>query len=114
MSKSRSRRAVLVLLTVFMSASVGLSAGDAKPAGQPEQKSKKREPAVKQKVELKAEAAEKEAQPKVAHIRVHGIVLSSPPDFSWLVGQTPGMTLREWVQRLARARNDDRVQAVAL
>ncbi|MGB2820316.1 MAG: signal peptide peptidase SppA [Phycisphaerae bacterium] len=111
MSNSRLGRAVSVLLTVFVSASAVLSAPDAKtPQGGP----KKREPAVKQKVELKEKTAEKEAQPRVAHIRVDGTVLASPPDFSWLVGQTPGMTLREWVQRLATARNDERIRAVAL
>jgi len=50
----------------------------------------------------------------IAHVALRGPVLSSPPDFSLLAGQTQGMTLREWLQRLAKARNDDNVQAVAL
>jgi protease-4 len=78
------------------------------------QPAKRREPAVKQKVELKPKVAEMEALPKVAHIRLGGIVLSSPPDFSLFAGQDQGMTLRDWVQRLATARNDGKVEAVAL
>jgi len=114
MGNVRFRHGVAVVLTIFVGASAGLSAKAAKPAGKSEDKPKRREPPVKQKVELKAEAAEKEARPRVAHIRVDGRVLSSPPEFSWFVGQTPGMTLREWLQRLAAARNDERIRAVAL
>ncbi len=50
----------------------------------------------------------------IAHIALGGPVLAGPPEFSLFAGQTQGMTLREWLQRLAKVRNDDQVQAVAL
>ena len=108
MSNAPFGKAASIFLAAFLSASPALSAPDTKPAP------KKRPPAVKKKVKLKPAVAEKEARPKVAHLRVDGLVLASPPEFSWLAGQTQGMTLREWVQRLAKARNDQRVGAVAL
>ena len=54
------------------------------------------------------------AGPNVAHMALRGPVLSSPPEFSLFAGQTQGMTLREWLQRLAKARNDESIRAVAL
>jgi len=74
----------------------------------------KRPPPVKGKVALTPEAAAKEAAERIAHIRLSGQVMSSPPDFSLLLGPSTAMTLRDWLQRLAKARNDDRVCAVAL
>jgi len=59
-------------------------------------------------------AAKAPEKPKIAHIALRGPVLSSPPDFSLLAGQAQGITLGEWLQRLAKVRNDDDVKAVAL
>jgi len=53
-------------------------------------------------------------KPTIAHIALRGPVLASPPEFSLFAGQSQGMTLREWLQRLAKARNDNQVKAVAL
>ena len=130
MTISRSIRNPAVLLCVFAVLAAPLGADETKPATNSPDKPKagkpappataakaeppKRQPPVKQAVQLKPEAAEKQAAPRVAHIRLEGIVLSSPPDFSWFGDQAPGMTLREWVQRLAKARNDENVRAVAL
>jgi protease-4 len=74
----------------------------------------KRAPAVKEKVALKPKAAAKESRPQIGHIRVSGLVLSSPPEFTLFPGQASGTTLREWLRRLAKARNDSRIHAVAL
>lgn len=49
----------------------------------------------------------------VAYIRMTGPVLESPPLFS-LLGEGPGMTVRDWLHRLAKARNDPQIAAVAL
>ncbi len=62
----------------------------------------------------KPEPAKAPAAPNIAHMALRGPVLSSPPEFSLFAGQTQGMTLREWLQRLAKARNDENIQAVAL
>lgn len=53
--------------------------------------------------------------PKVAAIRLSGTVLEGPPQFS-LFGDQSGKnkTLREWLNRLAKARQDDSIAAVAL
>lgn len=64
--------------------------------------------------EAEPRAAKAPEKPYIAHIALRGPVLSSPPDFSLFAGQAQGMTLREWLQRLAKARNDDDVKAVAL
>ena len=61
----------------------------------------------------KSAAAAKEVKPRVAHMRLGGAVLDSPPGFN-LFGDGGYMTLRDWLQRLAKARNDDAVAAVAL
>ncbi len=53
-------------------------------------------------------------KPYIAHIALRGPVLASPPEFSLFAGQVQGITLREWLQRFAKARNDSKVEAVAL
>ncbi len=55
----------------------------------------------------------KQAKLQVAHMRLGGTVLNSPPGFSLFAGSS-AMTLRDWLQRLAQARNDQAVHAVAL
>lgn len=49
----------------------------------------------------------------VAYIRMAGEVRETPPEFS-LLGDSGFMTLSDWLQRLAKARNDKSIQAVAL
>jgi len=93
------------LLTCVLAA--GASAAPKAPKARP-----KRTPPVK-KVELTTAAAAKEAAAKVAHIRLAGEVLSAPPELS-LFGQGAAMTLRDWLLRLGKARNDESVTAVAL
>ncbi|MFP4354986.1 MAG: signal peptide peptidase SppA [Phycisphaerae bacterium] len=50
---------------------------------------------------------------RIAHMRIDGIINSAPADFS-LFGDSSEMTLRDWLHRLAKARNDDSIEAVAL
>jgi len=54
-------------------------------------------------------------KPVVAHMRLSGSIPDSPPEVS-LFGDGGGgrRTLRDWLARLAQARDDARVQAVAL
>ena len=51
---------------------------------------------------------------KIAHMRLTGTVLNSPMDFSPFSKPSTHMTLRDWLSRLAKARNDPAVGAVAL
>ena len=53
------------------------------------------------------------AQARLAHIRMAGSIMDSPPDFS-LFGDSGYMTVRDWLQRIAAARNDNQVAAVAI
>ena len=50
---------------------------------------------------------------RIANIRITGVVKEMPADFS-LFGSSRPQTLREWLGRLAKARQDDQVAAVAL
>lgn len=54
------------------------------------------------------------AAPRVAHVRLTGRVLSSPLSFTLFGDHKTTGTLRQWLDRLARLRGDDRVSAVAL
>ncbi|HUS46569.1 MAG TPA: signal peptide peptidase SppA [Phycisphaerae bacterium] len=54
-----------------------------------------------------------EDQPIVAHIRMSGQVLESAPEMV-LFGEGTYMTLQDWLKRLAAARTDDKIAAVAL
>jgi protease-4 len=112
MNASRYIRAMAAGVAVCVAAAC--AAASSEPSSKPASQPPKHEPPVKQKVELTGEAAEKQAEGRIAHIRLSGAVLSSPPDFSFFAGESQGMTLRDWVQRLAKARNDERVGAVAL
>ncbi len=62
---------------------------------------------------LKGDSVE-EAEPLIAHMRLSGEVLSAPPEFCLFADSASHHTLREWLQRLAKARKDDRITAVAL
>ena len=53
------------------------------------------------------------AIPRIASIRITGAVSEMPAGFS-LFGDSKNKTLREWLARLAKARQDDDVAAVAL
>lgn len=75
----------------------------AKPAAAPAEK-----PAAKP-----ATAAAAENGGKIAHLRLAGPVLNAPPQFS-LLSSNEGNTLRDWLLRLGKARNDAAVCAVAL
>jgi len=112
---SRTTRSLVAVLCVLAGVLPLVQADDTgKKAAHEKAIAKKRPAPVKKAVQLKPETAAKEAGPTVAHIRVSGPVLSSPPGYSLFAGQTQGLTLREWVQRLAKARNDERVKAVLL
>jgi len=65
-------------------------------------------------VGLRREAAAEEVRPKIAHIRLAGTVLDSPPNFSLFRDPSSQLTLRDWLSRLAKARNDPRIAAVAV
>jgi len=66
-----------------------------------------------EKIELTEEAAAKEDQPRIAAVRLSGTVPEGPPGFS-LFENPDKMTLKDWLERLAKARKDERVAAVAL
>ena len=55
-----------------------------------------------------------EAGPQVAYIRLSGAVLEGEPDFAMFGAAGAHMTLKDWLYRLAQARNDANVKAVAL
>jgi protease-4 len=60
-------------------------------------------------------AATKPAEkPKLALIKISGAILESPPDFSLFDDGSEYMLMRDWLQRLAKARTDDSIKAVAL
>jgi protease IV len=54
------------------------------------------------------------AAPRIASIRISGNVMETPPGFMLLGDSGKNKTLREWLNRLAKARQDDQVAAVAL
>jgi len=84
-----------------------------RPAEDKAQPAKAEKPAKPAKVEKTAKPAEV-AKPNIAHIALRGAILSSPPEFTLLGGQNEGTTLRDWLLRLGKARNDDEIEAVAL
>ncbi len=51
---------------------------------------------------------------RVAHIRLGGTVLQSPSDFTLFADTSGYMTVRDWLKRLADARRDENLSAVAL
>jgi protease-4 len=53
------------------------------------------------------------ATPRIANIRISGAVTETPAGFL-LFGDSKNKTLREWLGRLAKARQDDDIAAVAL
>jgi len=73
----------------------------------------RRKPPVK-KVELTKKAADAEATPTIAHVRISGTILNSLPDFSLFGGSSSSVTLRDWLHRLAAIRKNPRITAVAL
>ncbi len=54
------------------------------------------------------------AVPHIANIKITGAVLESPASFSLFAMNDKNKTLREWLARLAKARQDDQVAGVAL
>ena len=66
-------------------------------------------------VQAGGEADRREGPPiHCAHIRFSGEVLDGPPDFSLFGDSYTQMTLRDWLHRLAEARQDRTIRAVAL
>jgi len=53
-------------------------------------------------------------KPAIAHMRFAGVIMDSPPEFSLFGDNTKQKTLTDWLTRLAKARDDAKVQAVAL
>ncbi len=51
---------------------------------------------------------------RIAHIRLDGRIIQSPPDFTLFADSSSYMTVRDWLKRLADARQDDNLSAVAL
>ncbi|MCK4602313.1 MAG: S49 family peptidase, partial [Phycisphaerae bacterium] len=102
---------VFSLLSVASWAAEQPASGPAtQPATQPAEK-----PATQPADDHEAqEQAEKVPAQRIGHISLRGAISESPPDFSFFGGQTKVMTLTDWLQRLARARNDKNLTAVAL
>ncbi len=60
-------------------------------------------------------AADTTASPtKIGQIKLGGTVLESPPDFSLFDFQGNRVTLKDWLNRLAKARSDASIAAVAI
>ena len=59
-------------------------------------------------------ATSQAAKEGIAVIRMAGEVQESPPQFSLFEDPATAMTLRDWLQRLAKARNDKSIKAVLL
>ncbi len=63
---------------------------------------------------MPSSAAIHPATPRIANIRITGQILEAPASFSLFGDSGKNKTLREWIGRLAAARQDDQVVAVAL
>jgi len=77
------------------------------------EKPKDKQPPTTNKIELTEEAAAKENQPRIAAVRLSGAIPEGPPGFT-LFEDPDKLTLKDWLERLAKARKDERVTAVAL
>lgn len=115
MAKVRRWCAVLAAWLIVPLATVGWTdalAADAKPA-KPAAKADAGKKPANSPATQPAKPAPAPVKPRLAHMRLGGTVLTSPPGVS-LFGDGSQMTLRDWLHRLASARNDDQVHAVAL
>ncbi len=54
------------------------------------------------------------AATQIGQIKISGTILESPPSFSLFDFQSNRVTLKDWLNRLARARSDESVAAIAL
>lgn len=59
-------------------------------------------------------AIDSATMPKIGQMKLTGAILESPPDFSLFDSSSNHVTLRKWLQRIAKVRNDTSVVAVAL
>ncbi len=58
--------------------------------------------------------AERKPEFNIAQMTLSGVVHDSPPNVSLFGSDSTQMSLRDWLQRLAKARNDENIHAVAL
>lgn len=114
------RRVVLAFLTAWvllpaLRVSASQPAGDKFPSAAPaETQSAGTDAPASAPAESKPAKSQPAETPfRVACIRLGGEVLQSPPDFN-LFASVRYMTTQDWLRRLARARQDSRVHAVAL
>jgi protease IV len=102
MMTMRIRIGAALLLAMFLA----VPASAKKPKG-------KKPPATANKIELTEEAAAKESQPRIAAVRLSGAIPEGPAGFS-LFEDPDKLTLKDWLERLAKARKDEQITAVAL
>ncbi|MFP4104947.1 MAG: signal peptide peptidase SppA [Phycisphaerae bacterium] len=57
---------------------------------------------------------QEESLPDIAHVRMSGQVLEGPPQFKVFGSRGEDQPLAQWLQRLARIRNDEKIDAVAI
>jgi len=105
MDTPRTNRALFLLSSLLLVGMISTPAGST-PAGEKDRR----------KADAKENSPESKAQPvDVAHIRMSGAVLTREPDFDFLRPEQGGnYTLQQWLRRLAKARNDETIDAVAL
>ncbi len=70
--------------------------------------------AEKTSADANSKAPAKPKNLKIAHVRMVGIMQDSPPGYSLFRDPARETTIRDWLQRLAKIRNDDSVAAVAI
>ena len=118
MRRKFSYRVVILAVAVLLAGLAGdlrAEADKAAPAGKATKVKATKAKADKVKANPVAKVAAKatKAKPVIAHIRMAGPVLASPPDFS-LFANDKFMTMKDWLERLAKARCDNSIAVVAL
>lgn len=106
------RWAAPVLVAVVWAWCAGGQAAEA-PRG-PASAATKPQRSVPPRIELTTKAAAMEQRARIAHMRLSGTILDSPPGFTLFPDVRGEATLRDWLHRLAKARKDKRIAAVAI
>lgn len=108
MSMGLNKRVLFVMLVLACCVGAATVAGKQRPAKSGATATKP-SPAT-----MSTAVATHPAAPRVANIRITGQILETPASFSLFGDSGKNKTLREWIGRLAKARQDDQVAAVAL
>jgi len=110
MSQGLNKRVLTVLLVLACCLGAAIAVGKTRPKAAAA--TVKPAPATTMPTTMSTPVTTRPA-PRVADIRITGTVTEMPAGFS-LFGGSKNKTLRDWLGRLAKARQDDQVAAVAL